>query len=220
MDGVYDLGGLEGFGPVTPEDEDEPLFHAEWEQRAFVLTLASGLLGKWNIDESRHARENQHPAAYLNNSYYENWLTGLERLLVDKGLVTQEELKTGKAAGKAPADVHAPDAEETRRILMNGTPVSMDEGPAPMFRPGDRVRVRNLHPHGHTRAPRFTRGRVGTVVLYHGIHVFADRNAHGEHVGEPIYNVVFDGNELWGADAEPGLGVHVDLWQPHLEAAE
>ncbi|MEC8372949.1 MAG: nitrile hydratase subunit beta, partial [Pseudomonadota bacterium] len=102
MNGVHDLGGMHGLGPVDPEpDSEEPVFHAEWERRAFALNLATGFLGKWKFDQGRHARERQHPADYLRNTYYENWLAGLETLLVKAGLVTPEELKSGVAEGRA-----------------------------------------------------------------------------------------------------------------------
>ena len=91
MNGAHDLGGMHGFGPVDPEP-DEPVFHAPWERRAFALTLAMGAYGAWNIDMSRHARERMEPGAYLTTSYYEHWLHGLERLLIEKGLLTREEI--------------------------------------------------------------------------------------------------------------------------------
>src|SRR5580693_4603338 len=100
MNGGHDLGGMHGLGPILAESESqEPVFHADWEKRVFGLALALGPLGQWNIDMSRFARERQHPADYLLHSYYENWLVGLEKLLVEKGLVTAEELGSGKAAG-------------------------------------------------------------------------------------------------------------------------
>ena len=102
MNGAHDLGGMHGLGPINPEPEaEEPVFHTDWEKRVFGLTLAAGFPGKWNIDMSRYARERQHPADYLRHTYYENWLAGLEKLLVEAELVNPEELKTGKAAGPA-----------------------------------------------------------------------------------------------------------------------
>src|SRR5580704_2052064 len=102
MNGGHDLGGMHGLGPVDAEPEAvEPVFHAEWERRVFALVRATSVLGRWTVDMSRHARERQHPADYLRHSYYENWLAGLEKLLVEKGLVTAEELGSGKAAGLA-----------------------------------------------------------------------------------------------------------------------
>lgn len=92
MNGAHDMGGMHGFGPINPEP-DEPVFHHEWERRAFAITVAAGFLGKWNLDMSRYARERMEPAEYLSTSYYEHWIHGLELLLVEKGLLTQEEIK-------------------------------------------------------------------------------------------------------------------------------
>jgi len=222
MDGVHDLGGFEGLGPINAEPEaEEPTFHAEWERRALAVTLASAMLGRWNLDISRHARERQHPVAYLSNSYYENWLAGLETLLVESGLLTAEELSAGKALS-APTDpdtIDPPGPEKAIAIVGKGADTAMQTGQQPRFQIGDGVRVRNLHPSGHIRAPRYTRDRVGEVFAYHGVHVFADRNAHGEHVGEPLYGVRFTARELWGADGDAMQNVAVDLWEPHLEPA-
>lgn len=218
MNGGHDLGGMHGLGPVAPEPESaEPVFHADWERRAFALTLACGMLGEWSIDASRHARERQHPAAYLRHSYYENWLAGLGTLLVESGLVTGEELASGTARGRA--RVHAKTAAEAAAIIARGDPTRLDTGIGPAFSAGDRVRVINDHPAGHTRAPRYARGRTGTINRLHGAHVFADENARGNRVGEHLYSVRFEARELWGAAANGRGAVYIDLWEPHLEPA-
>lgn len=218
MNGAHDMGGMHGFGRVRDEPEDER-FHGEWERRAFALTLACGGLGKWTIDEGRSSREHQPPAQYLANTYYEQWLHGLETLLVAKGLVTAEELRTGKAAGPKPEGVEPIGAGQVSRALQQGSPYTRETNQAPRFALGDRVRVRNDHPVSHTRAPRYVRGRTGTVVLHHGAHVYADASAKGERgVAHHLYNLAFDATELWGADAQGGA-VHLDLWEPYLEPA-
>ncbi len=222
MNGAHDMGGMQGFGPVDPEPEaDEPVFHAEWERRAFAITLAAGMLGRWNIDKSRYARERQNPADYLAHSYYENWLAGLETLLVESGLVTADELRTGKAGPSSDdaAGLRLPDPETTERILLKGGPTSMQLDAPPKFDVGDRVRVHNRNPLGHTRAPRYARGRQGVVHLHHGAHVFPDRSALGIREGQHLYSVRFSGRELWGAEAPARDTVHVDLWEPYLEPA-
>ena len=220
MNGGHDLGGMHGLGPVDPEPEsEEPVFHAVWERRAFALNLATGFLGKWNIDQGRHARERQHPADYLRNTYYENWLAGLETLLVEAGLVTPEELESGVAEGRA-EDVRVLLGENVEEALSKGGPVTMDIPLEASFRAGDRVRVININPLGHTRAPRYARGKVGTVALDHGVHIFADRNAEGVKEGQRLYSVEFDGRELWGEAGSARETVRIDLWEPHLEAAE
>lgn len=218
MNGGHDLGGMHGLGPINAEPEaEEPVFHTEWERRAFALNIAAGFLGKWNIDQGRYARERQHPADYLRNSYYENWLAGLETLIVETGLVTEEELSSGTAKGVAEG-VRVLIAENVENALAKGGPVTMDIALEPRFQIGDRVRVVNINPTEHTRSPRYARGKVGTIAIDHGIHVFADRNAVGEKVGQHLYSVQFDGRELWGTNGNPYDQVRIDLWEPHLEA--
>lgn len=219
MNGAHDLGGMHGFGPINPEpEEEEPVFHAEWEKRVFGLTRAVGALGKWNIDMSRHARERQHPVDYLRHTYYENWLAGLEKLLVETGLVTAEELASGKAAGQAD--------EETRKRLLRLENISRALAPSsaqmeidapPRFQPGDKVRALNRHPLGHTREPRYVRGRVGIIHAHYGAHVFPDRSAEGVRVGRHLYSVRFEASELWGEHANQKSAVYVDLWEDYLE---
>lgn len=221
MNGVHDLGGMQGFGPVAPEPETtEPLFHTEWERRAFALTLACGALGKWSLDKARFVRESMEPAHYLRSSYYEKWFEAVSRQLVETGLVTAEEMD-GSAApvSIAPGSARVLKAAVVDAVLAKGSPTALD-APAPArFGVGDRVRARNLHPAGHTRAPRYVRGHAGTVVLHHGGHVFADASASGERRGEHLYTVRFMAREIWGADAAEGDSVMVDLWEPHLEPA-
>jgi nitrile hydratase subunit beta len=221
MNGAHDLGGMHGFGPIDPEPEaEEPVFHATWERRVFGLNLAAGALGKWNIDISRYARERQHPVEYLQHTYYENWLAGLERLLVEKGLVTAEELATGKAGGLADEDTHKRTlkAESVAKVLAQGSPVTMSIDSPPRFKPGDRVRATNRHPTGHTREPRYVRGRVGVIHAHHGAHVFPDRSAAGSREGRHLYSVRFEATELWGESAGRSA-VYVDLWEDYLEPA-
>ena len=221
MNGAHDMGGMQGFGPVDAEPEsDEPIFHAEWERRAFALTLTSAMIGRWNIDMSRFARERQHPIDYLEHTYYENWLAGLYKLLVEAGLVTEDELAAGKplTSPTDPDQISVADAEAAVKLLNRGGPTQMDSDRPPAFKTGDKVRVLNLHPAGHTRAPRYTRGREGVIHHGHGVHVFADEHAKGNRVGEHLYSVRFQARDLWGPQAPARDAVHVDLWEPHLEA--
>jgi nitrile hydratase subunit beta len=219
MNGAHDMGGAHGFGPVEPEP-NEPVFHAEWERRAFAITLAMGATGEWNIDMSRFARENRSPADYLSKSYYELWLAGLEQLAAQRGLVTTEEIAAGHARGN-PRPVQrilaAPDVDQ---VLSQGTAVAREPKVPARFKLGDRVRTKNLHPSAHTRLPRYVRGHVGTVERVHGCHVFPDSNAAGagEHP-QWLYAVRFDGRELWGPQGDPKLKVSVDAWEPYLESA-
>lgn len=218
MNGPHDLGGQHGLGPISPEAEAaEPVFHDEWERRAFALTMACGFLGQWNIDESRYARERQHPVNYLRNSYYENWLAGLETLLVEKAMISADELASAHADAPA-SGYRIPDAEGALKILAAGGPSRMEGDAAPAYAIGDKVRVVNNHPLTHTRAPRYTRGRVGTVARLHGLHIYADDNANGTKRGVPLYSVRFEPSELWGSGAAGRDAVYVDLWEPHLVA--
>ena len=221
MNGPHDLGGQDGLGPIRPESEhDEPVFHSSWEQRVFALTLAAGASGQWNLDQSRHARERQHPIAYLSHSYYENWLAGLETLLLENNMVTPDELASG-ITGSLPDPKRSPplQAADVESALHRGKSVQMPIDRPARFHVGENVRVVNNHPRGHTRAPRYTRGRTGLIKTYHGAHVFPDQHAKGERVGEPLYSVEFTSRELWGTDGNPLDAILVDLFEPYLEHA-
>ena len=221
MNGPHDLGGQDGLGPIRPESEhDEPVFHASWERRVFALTLAAGASGQWNLDQSRHARERQHPIAYLSHSYYENWLAGLETLLLENNMVTPDELASG-ITGSLPDPNRSPplQATDVASALHRGKSVQMPIDRPARFHVGENVRVMNNHPRGHTRAPRYTRGRTGLIKTYHGAHVFPDQHAKGERVGEPLYSVEFTSHELWGTGGNPLDAILVDLFEPYLEHA-
>jgi len=218
MNGAHDLGGMHGFGPVAPEP-DEPVFHAEWEKHAFGITLATGALGKWNIDTSRFARERMDPAHYLASRYYEHWLHGLEILLVETGLVTAEELAALEAKEPVPSGIAAVPPDRMAEVIRRGGSAKRADAPA-RFTIGQRVAARNLHPTGHTRIPRYVRGRAGTIALDHGVFVFPDVNAHGAgEAPQHCYSVRFGARELWGPGAPEGDCVHVDLWDDHLDPA-
>jgi nitrile hydratase beta subunit len=221
MNGGHDLGGMHGLGPIHPEPEvAEPVFHADWEKRVFGLVRVMGALGRWNGDMSRHARERQHPADYLRHSYYENWLVGLETLLLETGLVSAEELASGKATQPAPAAVRQRvlQAADVGRAL-EGTPVALPAPVPPRFQVGDRVRAVNRHPPGHTREPRYVRGRLGVIHAHHGAHLYPDLSAVGVRAGHHLYSVRFDASALWGEPADRTSTVFVDLWEDYLEPA-
>lgn len=216
MNGVHDMGGMHGLGPVAPE-ADEPVFHTDWERRVFAMAIASPT--RSNIDEGRHQRELIPGPDYLRMSYYEKWLEGLTALLIKGGFVTPEELAAGRADPAAPKATPrlAPDAVEPA-LTRQGSYIR--DGAAPRFAPGDTVRARNLNPEGHTRLPRYVRGRSGVIEQLHGVHVFPDSQAHGR--GEdprPLYRVRFSARELWGPEASPRDSVSLDLWEPYLEPA-
>jgi nitrile hydratase subunit beta len=215
VNGAHDMGGAHGFGPVVPE-VDEPYFHADWERRVLGLVIAMGAAGRWNIDKSRSAREDRDPAEYLSLSYYEIWLAGLERLLVNAGLVTADELARGESL-EAPEQVRVLAPDDVPAMLARGGPADRPAPRPPRFEPGSRVRARNLHPRGHTRLPRYARGHVGVIERVHGCHVFADHNALGDEDPQWLYSVRFDATELFGPDADPRSQVSFDAFEPYLE---
>ena len=219
MNGPQDLGGQMGFGPVAPE-QNEPVFHAEWEKRALGVTLCSGAMSPWTLDEGRHQRESLHPAVYYASSYYEIWIRALEELLKRHGFVTANELAEGRAlvAGAAPARVLK--AESVPAALARGGPCDRPvEAPA-LFKAGDRIVTRNFSPTGHTRLPRYARGKHGVVEAVREGFVFPDTNAHGKGENPQwVYTVAFDGREIWGEDADPTLTVSIDAWESYLEPA-
>jgi nitrile hydratase len=219
MNNIHDLGGMQGFGRVEPE-ENEPVFHTAWEAKAMALTIAMGAWGKWNIDASRHAREKLAPREYLDFTYYERWIAALADLMVECGLVSETELaetKPDTGCGKATPPLHA---DDVLPMLMKGSPVLREIDAAPAYRPGDRVRARNMNPAGHTRLPRYARGKTGEIVLHHGAHVFPDSNAHfaGE-APQHLYAVRFTARELWGESAPARDTVTLDLWESYLDHA-
>lgn len=219
MNGVHDMGGLQNFGPVEPE-ADEPVFHAAWERRAFALTLAMAAPGGWTLDTTRYVRESLPPAQYLASSYYQIWLAALERLIVERDLAAADEVASGRSRRPAKAVKRILKADEVAVTLGRGGPVVREPTAPARFAEGQAVRARNLNPLGHTRLPRYARGRAGTIARVHGCHVFPDTNAHG--LGEQphwLYGVEFTARELWGPQARDGDLIHVDLWEPYLEPA-
>jgi nitrile hydratase subunit beta len=219
MNGPHDLGGQMGFGPVAPE-KDEPIFHAGWEKRALGVTLAAGAMGHWTIDESRHERESLHPADYYASSYYGIWTKALEKLLEKHGFVSAEELAEGRAmeAGASPRRVLR--AADVPGQLARGGPCDRRVDRAARFRLGDGVRTLVMNPSGHTRLPRYARGKVGVVEAVRGGFVFPDANAHG--AGEQpqwVYTVAFTARELWGCEADDTSTVSIDAWESYLEPA-
>jgi nitrile hydratase subunit beta len=209
MNGVHDMGGMHGLGPIAPYP-NEPLFHAPWEARVLALTIAMGAWGRWNIDASRHARERIPGPDYLAMTYYEKWLAGLTTLIDERGLLPD--------APGAPKATPPLTAERVPAALKSGGPTLRQTDAAARFQIGERVRAHNLNPVGHTRLPRYARGHVGIVERDHGAHVLPDTNAHfrGE-CPERLYGVRFSAAELWGQDTPDS--VHIDLWESYLEPA-
>lgn len=218
------MGGRFGDGPVVPEPETE-VFHADWHPRALAVVLATGFLGQWNIDVSRHSRERLSPKDYARFSYYEKWMAGLADMLVEKGIVSPEELAGTTEAAPSPLAEKRRGAAEVPGILATGGPADRDSDIAPVFGVGDTVFTRP-HPQnllvegGHTRLPAYAAGARGRVVMRHGSHVLPDSSAHGLGDGaEPLYAVAFPASELWAHPEHPRDEVVLDLWQSYLKPA-
>jgi nitrile hydratase len=170
-------------------------------------------------DISRYAKEQLAPDVYLGSSYYRRWILGLEWMLTDNGLVGADEFSAGHALrpGKPLKRKLTPDQLED--ALMRGTYERPAKTPA-LFKVADRVRMRNIHPKGHTRLPRYVRGHAGVIERVHGCHVFPDSHAaRREEDPQWLYTVRFEGRELWGEAADPTLKVSVEAWEPYLERA-
>jgi nitrile hydratase len=216
MNGVHDMGGMVNLGDLALEP-DEPVFHHAWEARVHAMTVASPT--RSNIDAGRHQRELIPGPTYLAMSYYEKWFRALTELLVKHGLATGAEIASGRAEpGFVKATPHLAAEAVSARLSRQGSYVR--EAAPPAFDEGDAVRARNLNPPGHTRLPRYVRGREGVIVARRGAHVFPDSHAHGK--GEdprPLYTVRFASRELWGEAANPRDSVCLDLWEPYLERA-
>ena len=218
MDGIHDLGGMDGFGRVEAEP-DEPVFHAPWEGRVMAMQRAMMYAGAWNIDMLRYAQERLPPRVYLGVSYYERWTLATESSVVERDCGGADELAAGHAL--------RPGKPLPRKLTAAMVAGGMIRGgyarPAPRparFVPGDRVRAKNIHPPTHTRLPRYARGHVGTVERLHGCHVFPDTAAidRGENP-QWLYTVRFDGPELWGPDSDPTVSVSIEAFEPYLEPA-
>jgi nitrile hydratase len=211
------MGGMHGMGPIEYE-KNEPVFHARWEARAYALVRAMGAWGKGNIDARRHQRELIPPAEYLRMSYYEKWIAGLVEMMVRAGAVTRAEVGSGRPAPGSTKATPPLTAAMVAETLRRGAPASRDVPVAPRFKVGQRVRARNINPEGHTRLPRYARGKLGAIVRDHGVFVFPDTNAHlrGEKP-QHVYSVRFTARELWGAAVSPRDSVYIDLWDDYLE---
>ncbi|MHB8382112.1 MAG: nitrile hydratase subunit beta [Candidatus Binataceae bacterium] len=210
MNGIHDMGGMDGFGRVERDEAGESAsFHSEWEGRVFALVnFVLGRTGA-NVDEFRHAIERIPPARYLASGYYERWLHAAQTLLVERGILSRPEID--ERAGIEIAAIPAAKVAAANPRAKN---------PRAKFRTGQRVRARNLNPAGHTRLPRYVRGKIGVIRSARGVYIFPDTNAH--HAGEArqhVYNVAFTARELFGPAAHPRDRIEIDLWEDYLEPA-
>ena len=212
MNGIHDMGGMHGMGPIRPE-KNEPVFHENWEGRMFALGTVLEGVNRQNVERIP-------PDEYLRLSYYERWLTALEGELLRAGTVTPEEMERGKAAGRAKTAAHVLTAAEVPAMVANGDPSRPEVAVEPQFHPGQRVRARNMHPVHHTRIPRYVRGRVGTVERDYGVFEFPDTSVMGlGQKPQHVYSVRFAARELWGEQAALRDSVYVDMWDDYLDPA-
>jgi nitrile hydratase len=215
MNGVHDVGGMHGMGPIEYE-KDEPVFHEEWEGRVYALSRALGAVPGYR--STRHDVELLPPADYLRMSYYERWLARILNLIVKHGLVTPTELQSGTPDPGSRRGTPPFTPEIAAASIRRRPEVRRKEPIAPRFTAGQRVRSRNIHPIGHTRLPRYARGRVGTITADYGVFAFPDTETHG--LGpkpQHVYNVRFTARELWGDQTSPRDSVSLDLWEDYLE---
>ena len=215
---IHDMGGMHGFGKVEAE-ANEPVFHAPWEGRVHAMQRALGAAGLWTIDAGRASMETLPPQTYLATSYYERWFLGLERRVQQYGLVAADEIAAGhslRAAKPLPRRFTGADAAKPPIRGEFERPTNVHAA----FKPGDRVRTRNINPTTHTRLPRYARDKVGVVEAIRGCHVYPDTAAidAGEHP-QWLYTVVFTGRELWGEDSDPSIKVSIEAFEPYLTPA-
>ena len=218
MDGIHDLGGKRGFGRVQ-DLTDAPPFAEPWEGKAFVIGALAARISGGNLHAFRHAIERVPPSEYL-AGYWNRWTIGAQTMMEDSGIVTDEEVRA-RAARLSGRDVPEPPPPIPHKPQMPsggaGNLRSRDTPPA--FKVGDRVRVADLDPAGHTRLPRYVRRRTGTVTALQPCQVFPDTAAHFEGENpQHCYTVDFDARELWGPDAE-SFCLSIDLFEPYLEQA-
>jgi nitrile hydratase len=222
MDGVHDMGGMHGFGPVMGSAED-PVFQEEWHGRVFATNLAMLAITGGNIDRWRFLIEAMPPAEYLASSYYERWLASIFALATERGALEAEqvrEIQAGKAPPVVKANVEAPPPEITLAMVNAPTGTVRDKSGEASYSEGDQVTAKMLHSSGHCRLPRYVRGRSGTVVTDNGMHHLPDARAEdGSFEMQRLYTVSFQARELWGESAHPRDTLRIDLWESYLEPA-
>ena len=218
MDGIHDMGGMQGFGPID-FDPDESVFHEEWHKRVFGMGALAARMSGTNQPAFRFAIERVHPVQYLLDGYYGRWLDGTMNLLADSGVIAPGEVdaRVRQAAGE---DVEMPPEPVLNKPTYEATAAGSlrPVDTPPRFNAGDRVRVKDMHPVGHTRLPRYARGRTGTVDRLQPAQLFPDTHAHFEGENpQHVYCVGFDSADLWGDGGDP-CTVYLDVFDDYLEA--
>ncbi|MEX0285601.1 MAG: nitrile hydratase subunit beta [Paracoccaceae bacterium] len=220
MDGIHDMGGMQGFGRI-PINQDT-VFDHNWQKRAFALAETLAWSVPFDADQHRRAIEQIAPVDYLRRDYFEKWAIAVQTLLLDAGLVDEEELRSGRVKFPIPQDEHPPVPAETLvQATRAGAQMTCPEtGSVPAFAVDQAVRVRPHGAAGHTRVPRYVRGHIGRVVSNLGFFQFADAMAVGKGPAPQFcYTVEFEARTLWGEDAQADDTMFLDLWEPYLESA-
>ncbi|MCB1499823.1 MAG: nitrile hydratase subunit beta [Bauldia sp.] len=218
MDGIHDLGGRQGYGPIDVGEPPEP-FHAAWEARLLGIVRAFTRPGAWSIDWFRHVRECIDPADYLTRPYYDQWLQTYAAMMVDSGAATVAELATGRSASALPGMPAPATPESVETAKKTFARFDRESTAAPTFAPGDAVRTNPLGAAGHTRLPQYARDKRGRIERFRGFHILPDSNMTGKGTAEPLYTVSFDATELWPEAGSRRDRVYLDLWESYLERA-
>ncbi len=225
MNGVHDMGGMQWYGPVEYE-ENEPTFHEEWEARMVAMRVVVGPKPGLRPGGFRYDTEILDPVFYLGAKYYERWLAGFQSGLIERGIITPEELAeridlySEDPAAPVPTREDPEKAKDAVRRLTARIDAKKEDG-NPQYKVGDLVRTRNIHPKGHTRMPRYVRGKQGVIARSYGARDVLDFEP-GDPIFplQPVYSVKFTMRELWGETAEPAEFLYIDLWEQHLEPVE
>ncbi|MGK3957524.1 nitrile hydratase subunit beta [Arthrobacter sp. R4] len=226
MRGIHDVGGADGFGPILVE-ENEPVWHAEWEKAAFSFFAQCAIAGYFNLDEFRHSMEKMDPVQYLSHPYYAHWMHSFEEYLArdDSTFTAELDRRTAEYLKSPelplPPTVNHELADTIGALAFAGAPTRRDVDRPAGFKIGDLVRVSGSVPVGHTRKVGYATGRVGTIISSHGSFVFPDTNAHGGgEAPDYVYSVQFSAEELFGESiGDPKARVICDLWEPYLSLA-
>lgn len=226
MNGVHDLGGTDGLGPVEVP-ENEPVYRAEWEKAAFAMFSMPFRAGFFGVDMFRYGIEQMHPAVYLLSPYYEHWVHTAEHYGVAKGVLDPAEIEERTQYYLDNPDAPMPEREDPDLLafvdwaVTNGVSAVRPSDKVAQFAVGDRVTVLDVSPHGHTRRARYVRGKTGTIEMAHGTMIYPDSAGNGgDDAPEHVYTVKFTNEELWGAEAaEPNGVVYFDVWEPYIVPA-
>lgn len=220
MNGIHDMGGMHGFGPMEREN-DEPVFHHAWEGRVFGMFLSAQV----PVPEGkRYKIETMNPQQYLTSSYYERWMQACIQACIDAGVLTADELEARMSDLRDHPDTPPPQAADTERLtgwqnrIREPRHIRRESNRSPQFSIGDAVRARNIHPVGHTRLPRYVRGQPGVITQFYGFHDVQDHLPPGTQAPpEPVYAVRFEAQTLWGDAAESNGALYLDMWERYLE---